>query len=70
MKKINNYKEFLDEHEKKTKEVEVDEEFFEWLKHDVGFTVRRDTEDEVVGWCLGIAVHCKKKKKRRKKKNV
>lgn len=67
MKKINNYKEFLDEHEKKTKDVEVDQELFDWLKHDVGFSCRRDTDEEVVGMCLGIAVHCKKKKKRRKK---
>ena len=70
MKKISSYKEFLDMMEKKIKEVETDEEFFEWLRHEVGFNWRRDTEDEVVGLCLGIIVHCKKKKKRRKKKNV
>lgn len=67
MKKINNYKELLDEYEKKTKDVEVDKELFEWLKHDVGFSVRRDNDDYVIGWCLGIAVHCKKKKKKTKR---
>lgn len=67
MKKISSYKEFLDMMEKKIKEVETDEEFFEWLRHEVGFSWRRDTNEEVVGMCLGITVHCKKKKKRRKK---
>ena len=71
MKKINSYKELLDVMENKIREVETDEEFYAWLRHEVGFTVTRETEDELVGWCLGVAVHCKKKKKKkRRKKNV
>lgn len=55
MKPINSYAEFLDELDKGRKEVEVTEEFYEWLKENIANPVGNPRR-EITGAIYGIRV--------------
>ena len=57
-KVIRNYKEFLDELEKGKRKVNVTEEFYEWLKENIGNSATSNLPKGPIGMVYGIQV-CK-----------